>query len=114
MAKKKVQSSLGKKVTVGAGVVALSGAAYLLFGPEGKKHRKDLKSWMLKMKAEALENMEEVKDLTLPAYEKIVTGLEKKYKAMKHVDAKDVAKEVAALKKNFRALTKPTSKKAKK
>ena len=55
----KNESNAGKIAAAGAGIVALSAAAYLIFGPEGKKHRKDLKSWMVKMKAEVMEKMEQ-------------------------------------------------------
>jgi len=106
MAQKKSGAGVGTAVAVGAGIAVLSGAAYLLFGPEGKKHRKDLKSWMLKMKAEIMEKMEDAKELTAPAYEAIVAQVSDKYKALKHVNAADIEKEVAELKKNWRAMTK--------
>jgi hypothetical protein len=114
MAKKNAGMSTGQEVAIGAGIAALAGAAYLLFGPEGKKHRKDLKSWMLKMKAEALQKMEDAKELTGPVYEKIVSELEAKYKAMKNVDVADVEREIASLKKNWRAMTKQAKGKGKK
>jgi Tfp pilus assembly protein PilP len=106
MAQKKEKGGVGAAVAIGAGVAALSAAAYLLFGPEGKKHRKDLKSWMVKMKAEVMEKMEKAKELTAPAYEAIVSAVEEKYKAMKNVDPKDLEKEVAELKKNWREMMK--------
>ncbi len=106
MKKKATKSNTGKVVAVSAGIAALGAAAYLLFGPEGTKHRKDLKSWMIKMKAEVMEKMEKAKDLSADAYENIVDTVEAKYKGMKHVDADMLAKEVATLKKNWRALAK--------
>jgi len=112
--KKKAGNSVGRAVAVGAGVIALGTAAYLLFGPEGKKHRKDLKSWMIKMKAEVMEKMEKAKELTSETYEKILADVEAKYKAMKNVSADDLAKEVAELKKNWRAMAKDIKGKAKK
>jgi gas vesicle protein len=87
-------------------MAVLGAAAFLLFGPEGKKHRKDLKSWMLKMKGEVMEKMEKAKDLSAETYKEIVNGVEAKYKAMKHVDGDMLAKEVADLKKNWRAVSK--------
>jgi len=104
--KKKAGSSAGAAVAVGAGVAVLGAAAYLLFGPEGKKHRKDLKSWMLKMKGEVMEKMEKAKDLSAEAYAKIIADVEAKYKAMKNVDAAEVEKEIASLKKNWREMVK--------
>lgn len=117
MAQKKTGTNVGKAVAIGAGVAILSGAAYLLFGPEGKKHRKDLKSWMIKMKAEVMEKMEKAKDLSAETYEDIVHTVAAKYKTMKHVDGALLAQEVAALKKNWKSMTaskKPAKKVAKK
>lgn len=106
MATKNTKSNAGKVVAVSAGIAVLGAAAYLLFGPEGKKHRKDLKSWMIKMKAEVMEKMEKAKDLSTETYENIIHGVEAKYKAMKNVDADMLAKEVADLKKNWKSMMK--------
>lgn len=114
MAQKKSGAGVGTAVAVGAGMAALSAAAFLLFGPEGKKHRKDLKSWMVKMKADVMEKMEEAGELTGPAYEAILAEVQNKYKALKNVDAADLEKEVAELKKNWRAMAKMAKGKAKK
>jgi gas vesicle protein len=110
MAKAK-SSNVGKIVAAGAGAIALSAAAYLLFGPEGKKHRKDLKSWMIKMKAEVMEKMEEAQELTAPTYEAIVNEVSEKYKALKHVSADDLAKEASSLKKHWKMMAKDLKKK---
>lgn len=110
MAKKNTEGA-GKAIAVGAGIAVLSTAAYLLFGPEGKKHRKDLQSWMIKMKAEVMEKMEKAKELSGETYEEIVNAVESKYKGMKNVDAELLAKEVAELKRNWKALAKEAKKK---
>lgn len=104
MAASKNESNMGKMVAAGAGVVALSAAAYLLFGPEGKKHRKDLKSWMVKMKAEVMEKMEEAQELTAPVYEAIVNEVSEKYKALGNIDPTELSKEADALKKHLKML----------
>ncbi len=103
---KKKNTNTAKAVAVGASIIALGTAAYLLFGPEGKKHQKDLKSWMIKMKAEVMEKMEKAKDISADKYAEIVDAVEAKYKTMKHVDTAMLTKEVAELKKNWRAMEK--------
>ena len=113
MKKRSTKNNASKVVAVTAGIAALTAAAYLLFGPEGKKHRKDLKSWMIKMKGEVMEKMEKAKDLTAESYEQILHAVEAKYKSMKNVDADMLAKEVADLKKNWRAMVKNAKPKAK-
>lgn len=115
MATKKVtktnKSSVGKVVAIGAGVAALSVAAYMLFGPNGKKNQKSLKGWAIKMKGEIIEKMEAVKEVTAPVYEKIVSEVAEKYAKLKHIDPKDLENEIASLKKHWKAMLKSTAKK---
>ncbi len=103
-AQKKTGANTGKAIAVGAGIVALSAAAYLLFGPEGKKHRKDLKSWMVRMKADVMDKMEKAKELSKPVYENIVDQVKEKYAKMKDMDMASLEKEVRELKKNWHAV----------
>lgn len=105
------KSSVGKVVAIGAGVAALSVAAYMLFGPNGKKNQKALKGWAIKMKGEIIEKMEAVKDITAPVYEKIVSEVSAKYAKLKHIDPKDLENEVATLKKHWKAMMKSATKK---
>ncbi len=71
--------SAGKVVAVGAGVAALAAASYYFFGPEGQKHRKTVKGWMLKMKAEVIEKIEGVQEVTQATYDAIVDSVASKY-----------------------------------
>ena len=100
----KNESNAGKMMAAGAGVVALSAAAYLIFGPEGKKHRKDLKSWMVKMKADVMEKMEEAGELTAPVYEAIVNEVSEKYNSLGGIDAAQLATEASLLKKHWKMM----------
>lgn len=115
MAAKKTTTNkggVGKVVAIGAGVAALSVAAYMLFGPNGKKNQKSLKGWAVKMKGEIIEKLEAVKDVTAPIYDKVVSEVAAKYAKLKNIDAKDLEAEVATLKKHWKALTKNTAKKS--
>ncbi len=107
-------SNVGKAIGVGVGIAALSAAAYLLMGPDGKKNRKAVKAWTVKMKAEVAEKMENMKEVTGPIYEKIVHEVADKYKKLKNIDPKDVQAEIATLKKQWSGMTKTTAKKVKK
>ena len=111
MAKK--TNGVGTAVAVGAGAVALSAVAYLMFGPEGKKHRKDMKSWMIKMKGDMMEKLEEAQELTQPVYENALAAIEAKYKSMGNIDASALANEVALLKKNWKMVVKQAKAKKK-
>lgn len=63
MKKESQVKNVGKAVAVGAGIAALSAAAYVLFGPEGKKNRKVIRGWAIKMKGEVIEKLENAKRL---------------------------------------------------
>lgn len=110
--KKTTKTSVGKVVAIGAGVAAVSVAAYMLFGPNGKKNQKTVKGWAIKMKGEIIEKLELVKDITAPVYEKIVSEVAEKYAKLKHIDAADIEAEVATLRKHWKAMTKPKAKKS--
>jgi gas vesicle protein len=82
----KKTSGAKKAVAVGAGAAILGAAAYLLLGPQGKKNRKAVKDWSVKMKKEVALELKKVKSATKPTYDKIVDKIQKKYAILKEVD----------------------------
>ncbi|ETB64110.1 MAG: hypothetical protein O210_OD1C00001G0593 [Parcubacteria bacterium RAAC4_OD1_1] len=110
----KKSMSVGKAIGVGASVAALSAAAYLLFGPEGKKNRKIIKGWSVKMKGEIIEKLEKAKDVTEPIYHKVVDEISSKYKKMKNIDPKELEEVIGEIKKHWKGMIKGSKPKAKK
>jgi hypothetical protein len=94
--------STGKKVAVGAGIAALAAAgiagAYLLYGKNGAKNRKKVKSWMLKAQADVLEQLENLQDVSEKTYQDVVAAAVKKYSALH----KAAPAEIAALSKELK------------
>lgn len=111
MAKKIEEKGLGVKAAlgIGAGVAAISAAAYVLFGPEGKKNRKIIRGWSVKMKGEIIEKFENAKELTEPVYHEIVDNIQAKYAKLKNVDQEELTKVVAEIKKHWKAIKKEAS-----
>lgn len=97
---KKKGISTGSVVAIGAGVAALAAASYYFFGPEGQKHRKTAKGWMLKMKAEVVEKMEKAKEMSQSVYDYIVDSVVKKY-----VKNPEVGMMVDMLKKQWKGIS---------
>jgi len=97
---KKKGMSTGSVVAIGAGVAALAAASYYFFGPEGQKHRKTAKGWMLKMKAEVVEKMEKAKEMSQSVYDSIVDSVAKKY-----VKNPEVGMMVDMLKKQWKGIS---------
>ncbi len=114
---KKQESNAGAIAAVGAGVLALSAAAYLLFGPDGKKNRKIIRGWSVKMKGEIIEKLESAKEITEPVYHDIVNKVTEKYAKLKNVDQDELLAVVADVRKQWKNMmkdAKPKKKVAKK
>lgn len=116
MPAKKTTTNTGKKVgavvaTV-VGVAATAAAAYMLFGPEGKKNRQKIKGWAVKMKGEVIEKMENMKEVTEPMFDKAVDQVSAKYAKMKGVSEAEVKAVVSELKKYWKHAVKDHGKKA--
>lgn len=108
---KKVESkkkgvSAGKIIGVGASVAALGAAAYLLFGPNGKKNQKAVKGWAVKMKGEIIEEFEKAKNITEPMYHEIVDKVQDRYAQFQNVDKKELENVIKEIKKNWKAIAK--------
>lgn len=96
--------SAGTMAEIGAGVAALSAAAYVLFGPDAKKNRKVIRGWAVKMKGEIIEKFENAKELTEPVYHDIIDKAHAKYSKFKNVDQKELTSLVADIKKHWKAI----------
>jgi len=81
MATKKQEKKMNPKtaVAIGVGTIALAAATYYFFGPNGKKNRTKLRGWMIRMKGEIVEKMEQAKDMTESLYHKIVDAVAARY-----------------------------------
>jgi hypothetical protein len=93
-----------KKSHKAAGLVGLAAAAaaaagaFYFYGKDGAKHRRQLKSWMVKARGEVMENIEKLADVTQSGYDKAVEDVVKKYKKLKHI----TPAEINTLKKEFK------------
>ena len=104
--KKDEGTSAGTVVAVGAGVIALAAASYFFFGPEGKKNRNSLKGWMVKMKGEVIEKLEESKDMSEAAYEKIVDTVATKYAKAGKISEAEIRLFAGLLKQQWKGIVK--------
>jgi len=102
-------SGVKTALEIGAGIAALSAAAYVLFGKDGKKNRKAIKGWAVKMKGEIIEKFEEAKELTEPVYHDIVDKAQARYSKFKNVDQKELIATINEIKKHWKAIKKEAS-----
>ncbi len=85
----------------GAAAAAIAGG-YFFYGKEGAKHRKNLKSWMVKAKSEVMEKLEKAKDLSEESYNETVDLVSAKYSSLKHVAPEEIQAFARDLKKHWK------------
>jgi hypothetical protein len=104
MAKK---SNTNMVVGVGlAAIAALAAGGYFLYGKDGAKNRKKIRSWMLKAKGEVLEGVEKMKNVSEAEYNMVVDKVASKYQAFKNVDPKEFADMVRELRGHWKNIKK--------
>lgn len=97
--------SVGGAVGLAAGLAALAAGSYFIFGPQGKKNRKAIKGWSLKMKGEVLEKIEKLQEVTPELYNKVIDEVSSKYAKAKGVSEEEVAMLVNDMKKHWKAIS---------
>ena len=93
-------------VGIAAVVAGIAGAHFL----DSAKKRKKLKGWMLKMKGEALERIENLREATEPAYHKAIDQAAKQYISLKHIDQKELAAVTKELKNHWKSINRQIEK----
>ena len=84
-------SKTTKMIEAGVGLAALAAlGTYLLAGKRGAENREKISGWMLKMKGEVLEKVEEIKQLNKEEYYKIVDEISGRYAKLGKVGAAEL------------------------
>lgn len=79
-------------IEVGLGLAAVAAlGAYFLYGKNGALNRDKVSGWMLRMKGEVLEKVEEIKELNEAEYHKIVDEVSAHYAKLGKVGAGELA-----------------------
>ena len=90
---------------VGAGIAALAAGVYFFFGPDGKKHQKKMRGWMVSMKGEVLQKLEEAKDISEPIYSDIVDSVAKAHAVAGKIPKAEIMALAMDLKKQWRTIS---------
>ena len=75
---------------------------YFFYGKDGAKHRKNLKSWAVKAKAEVLEKLEKAKDISEENYNMAIDTIAEKYSKAKGMAPEEIAMFAKDLKKHWK------------
>lgn len=107
MSKKTTKSGSGamKLAMLGASLAGLAATAYFLFGPKAKKNQRQAKAWAIKMKADVIEKLEVAREVSEPAYRKIIDAVAAEYGKAKKADRKDISALAQDLKKHWRTIS---------
>jgi len=104
-------TNLGHVGIIGAGLAGVAAMAYYFFGPEGKKNQQQAKVWALKMKAEVIEKLERVQEMSEPTYRSIIDRVAMKYQQKTGSSPEEVKKLAKDLKGHWTTLVKPQAEK---
>ncbi len=106
----KQPESEGHGVALGLGVaaaVAAAAGAYFLYGSKkGPARRKALKTWMVKMKGEVMEELEKMENISEGKYHEVIDRVSKKYEALKNIDQKELQTTIKRLKGHWKDIKK--------
>ncbi|MDB5254049.1 MAG: Transrane(S)protein [Parcubacteria group bacterium] len=100
---------MGSMVAMGAGLAALAAGAYFFFGPDGKKHQKKMKGWMVRMKGEILEKLEDAQEVTQPIYNDIVDTVAKAQAVAGNIPKAEVLALAEDLKRQWKVITRSSA-----
>jgi|JI10StandDraft_1071094.scaffolds.fasta_scaffold1220338_1 uncharacterized protein YpuA (DUF1002 family) len=111
---KKESSNIGAKLGLAGIAVAGLAGAYFLYGKNGTKNRKAIKTWTLRAKADVIEKLEKAKEVGQDTFESVVDEISSKYGAkMKDISTEDVAAFAKDLKKHWKDIKSELTPKAK-
>ncbi len=111
---KKESSHVGAKLGLAGLAVAGLAGAYFLYGKDGAKNRKAIKTWTLRAKADVIEKLEKAKEVSQGTFDSVVDEISAKYGSkMKDVSMEDVTSFAKDLKKHWKDIKGTLTPKAK-
>ena len=108
MSKTNKKMSTGKKMAIGAGIVAIgaaTGGAYYILGPNAKEHQKKAAALLGKIKKEVTREVKKAKEISVPLYHKAVDAISKTYAKQYKAHAGDIKAFANKLKKEWKKHT---------
>lgn len=106
--KKKMSRNTKIAIGVGAGLAAAAATAagvYFFTGNKGAQNRRKVKSWMMKAKADVMEQMEKLKTINEDVYNQIIDKVANRYRGLKNVDKAELAAIVSELRGHWRSIS---------
>ncbi|MBP9701628.1 MAG: hypothetical protein KBD47_01440 [Candidatus Pacebacteria bacterium] len=108
---KKKNNTAKTIVALSAGAVAIAASSYYFFGPAGKVHQKKALGWMIKMKGEIIEKIQDGGEITEKAYHAIVDSVLASYVASGKVATPELQAFAKTIKGHWKSILKSLPKK---
>ncbi|MFA6006618.1 MAG: hypothetical protein WC764_02750 [Candidatus Paceibacterota bacterium] len=112
------KSKVETGAVVATAILAAVAGSYYLYSKFDKTQKRKVKSWALRLKADVLDELENLQEISKDAYEQVVDVASAKYAKLKNVDtdelhllAKDMKKHWSAIQKTVASRTKKAFKK---
>lgn len=104
--KNKTNDSSGamKLLAFGAGLAGLA-AAYFFLSPKNKKHLENTKSWVIKMKGDVVEKLEQARAISETIYNEIIDSVATKYEKSLKSSPEEVQELAQDLKTHWNAIS---------
>ena len=102
---KKSGSNAVEIAVIGASLAGLAAAAYFFLGPKGKKHQKHAKAWAIKMKGDVVEKLETAREISEPAYHRIIDSVATKYEKGMKASHEEISELAQDLKKHWKTIS---------
>lgn len=109
MPEKKSSTSNTEKVLIGATVAAVAAGAYFFSTQSGKRYSKKMKGWMVRMKGQVLEKLEEAENVTEPVYRQIVDTVADAEIVSSKIPRSEILQLATDLKKQWNVIRKLTN-----
>jgi hypothetical protein len=90
---------------MGASIAALAVGAYFLTGTKGRQNRKKLRGWMVRMKGDVIERLEDVREVTEPIYRDIVDTVAQAEIVASRIPRRDILVLAEELKQDWKSIT---------
>lgn len=100
------KTTTGSKMGIALGLATVGAVgAYLLYGTkEGNKKRKQISSWMLRAKADLMDELESAGSVTKETYTKAVDKIAAKYEKMKDLPVSEVVAFATGLRGSWKKI----------
>lgn len=108
------KTKVGKGAVLATAALAAVAGSYYLYSKFDSKQRRKVQSWVLRLKADVLDELSNMQEVSREAYDKVVDAASEKYAKIKSVDTDELRLLAKDMKKHWGAIQKTVASRTKK